>query len=196
MPRPQPPEISQGSLTPRSSARAGAASADLKTHIKYTLIPPLPVTHADDSINFKTAVKFNFPVNPARPCHGERRRPAAACPAFGWTRGLAGRRERGREEKGSTRALRTLCRSRRWKYGMETSSALGSPAVCRVRERREPSSPPRSRRRGEEAAQPVQSPPICFCFPACASVPGSAKPLKSAGICSPPPITSCQRPPL
>lgn len=162
MPRPQPPEISRRSLTPRSSARAGAASADLKTHIKYTLIPPLPVTHADDSINFKTAVKFNFPVNPASPCHGERRRPAAACPAFGWTRGLAGRRERGREEKGSTRALRALCRSRRWKYGMETSLALGSPAVCRVRERREPSSPPRSRRRGGSPARAEPSHLLLF----------------------------------
>lgn len=102
--RPQPPEISQRSLTPRSSARDGAASADLKTHIKYMMIPPLPVTHADDSINLKTAAKFNFPVNPAIPCHGERRRQQQPARLSAGPEGWRGE-ERGEGRKRGARGL-------------------------------------------------------------------------------------------
>lgn len=43
------------------------------------MIPLFPVTHADDSINLKTAVKFNFTINPAIPskCQLGRQQPPA-----------------------------------------------------------------------------------------------------------------------
>ena len=85
--------ISQPSLPPRSSALDFAANADLKTHIKYITIPLFPVTHADDSINFKTAVKFNFTINPANPGKHQlgRRQPLARV----WMDRRGGRRATG-----------------------------------------------------------------------------------------------------
>lgn len=72
------------------------------------MIPLFPVTHADDSINSKTAVKLNFPINPAVPSksgQGTEQQPAQVCLGLRERKGTQIREKRGVGKPWAARGL-------------------------------------------------------------------------------------------